>query len=95
MWILDGLEVTIVGSLGDRLTQPASGLGLTATQVGGAASAYVMGAVLGAIFFGYLTDRLGRKRMFLTTLMLYLAATVSTSLATSAAFFLRKFTSVE
>jgi MFS family permease len=46
-----------------------------------------MGAVLGAIFFGYLTDRLGRKRMFLTTLMLYLAATVSTSLATSAAFF--------
>jgi MFS family permease len=87
VWILDGLEVTIVGALGDRLTQPASGLGLTATQVGGAASAYVTGAVLGAVFFGYLTDRLGRKRMFLATLMLYLAATVSTSLATSAAFF--------
>jgi MFS family permease len=87
VWILDGLEVTIVGALGDRLTQPGSGLGLSATQVGAAASAYVTGAVLGALVFGYLTDRLGRKRMFLVTLALYLAATVSTSLASSAAFF--------
>jgi MFS family permease len=87
VWILDGLEVTIVGALGDRLTQPGSGLGLSATQVGAAASAYVTGAVLGALVFGYLTDRLGRKRMFLFTLLLYLAATVLTSLATSAAFF--------
>ena len=87
VWILDGLEVTIVGALGDRLTQAGSGLGLTATQVGGAASAYVTGAVLGAIGFGYLTDRLGRKRMFLWTLMLYLAATLATALSTSAAFF--------
>src|SRR5512140_159879 len=75
VWILDGLEVTIVGALGDRLTQPGSGLELTATQVGGAASAYVTGAVLGALGFGYLTDRLGRKRIFLVTLFLYLAAT--------------------
>jgi MFS family permease len=87
VWILDGLEVTIVGALGDRLTQAGSGLGLTATQVGGAASAYVTGAVLGAVTFGYLTDRLGRKRMFLWTLMLYLAATVATAFATSATFF--------
>ena len=87
VWILDGLEVTIVGALGDRLTQPGSGLALSATQVGAAASAYVTGAVLGALVFGYLTDRLGRKRMFLVTLALYLAATVSTSLASSAAFF--------
>jgi MFS family permease len=87
VWILDGIEVTIVGALGDRLTQPGSGLGLTATQVGAAASAYVTGAVLGALVFGYLTDRLGRKRMFLVTLVLYLAATVATSLATSASFF--------
>lgn len=87
VWILDGLEVTIVGALGDRLTQAGSGLELTATQVGAAASAYVTGAVLGALGFGYLTDRLGRKRMFLVTLMLYLIATVATALATSAAFF--------
>jgi MFS family permease len=87
VWILDGLEVTIVGALGDRLTQPGSGLQLTATEVGGAAAAYVTGAVLGAMVFGYLTDRLGRKRMFLITLMLYLASTVATALSTSAAFF--------
>jgi MFS family permease len=87
VWILDGLEVTVVGALGDRLTQPESGLGLSATEVGGAAAAYVTGAVLGALLFGYLTDRLGRKRMFLVTLLLYLAATVATAFAESAAFF--------
>jgi MFS family permease len=87
VWILDGLEVTVVGALGDRLTQPGSGLGLSPTEVGAAASAYVSGAVLGALFFGYLTDRLGRKRMFLVTLALYLMATVTTALSTSAAFF--------
>ncbi len=87
VWVLDGLEVTVVGALGDRLTQPGSGLGLSPTQVGAAASAYVTGAVLGALLFGYLTDRLGRKRMFLVTLGLYLIATVSTAAATSAAFF--------
>jgi len=87
VWILDGLEVTIVGALGDRLTQPESGLGLSATEVGMAAAAYVTGAVLGALLFGYLTDRLGRKRMFLWTLFLYLAATVATAFADSAVFF--------
>lgn len=87
VWVLDGLEVTVVGSLGDRLTQPGSGLGLSATQVGLAVSAYVTGAVLGALGFGYLTDRLGRKRMFLVTLALYLLATVATAFASSAAFF--------
>jgi len=86
VWILDGLEVTVVGALGDRLTQPGGGLSLSPTEVGAAASAYVTGAVLGALAFGYLTDRLGRKRMFLVTLALYLLSTVATSLAISAAF---------
>lgn len=79
VWILDGLEVTIVGALGNRLTRPESGLGLTAIQLGQAAAAYVIGAVLGAIVFGYLTDRLGRKRMFLLTLALYIGATLATA----------------
>lgn len=87
VWILDGLEVTIVGTLGDRLTQAEGGLRLSATQVGGAASAYVTGAVLGALGFGYLTDRLGRKRMFLVTLALYLVSTVATAFSTGALFF--------
>ena len=79
VWILDGLEVTIVGALGERLTDPSSGLHLTDTEVGLAASCYVIGAVLGSLGFGYLTDRLGRKKLFLVTLALYLAATVLTA----------------
>jgi MFS family permease len=77
-WLLDGLEVTVVGSLGPALQQPET-LGLRAQQIGWAASAYVAGAVLGALFFGRLADRLGRKRMFLTTLVVYLVATVLTA----------------
>src|SRR4051812_14051912 len=77
-WLLDGLEVTVVGSLGPSL-QSQETLGLTAGQIGWAASAYVGGAVLGALFFGRLADRLGRKRMFLVTLLVYLAATVLTA----------------
>ncbi|MGH6989447.1 MAG: MFS transporter [Stellaceae bacterium] len=69
-WILDGLEVTIVGALGPILRNPHT-LGLTAAQIGGAASAYVIGAVMGALLFGWLTDRLGRKRMFFITLAIY------------------------
>src|SRR5438034_831557 len=77
-WLLDGLEVTVVGSLGPALQRDDT-LGLTAAQIGWAASAYIAGAVLGALFFGRLADRLGRKRMFLVTLVVYLIATVATA----------------
>ena len=77
-WLLDGLEVTVVGSLGPALQRPDT-LGLTASEIGWAASAYIGGAVLGALFFGRLADRLGRKRMFLVTLVVYLVATVATA----------------
>jgi len=77
-WLLDGLEVTVVGSLGPALQRPDT-LGLSASQIGWAASAYIAGAVLGAIYFGRLADRLGRKRMFLVTLVVYLIATVLTA----------------
>src|SRR5256714_3154394 len=77
-WLLDGLEVTVVGSLGPAL-QRADTLALTAGEIGWAASANVGGAVLGALFFGRLADSLGRKRMFLVTLVVYLVATVCTA----------------
>ena len=77
-WLLDGLEVTVVGSLGPSLQRPDT-LGLSATEIGWAASAYIAGAVLGALFFGRLADRLGRKRMFLVTLLVYLVATTLTA----------------
>jgi MFS family permease len=79
VWILDGLEVTIVGAIGSRLTHPQSGLGLSATEVGLAASIYIVGACLGALFFGRLADLLGRKKLFITTLIVYLVATVLTA----------------
>ena len=77
-WLLDGLEVTVVGSLGPALQRPET-LGLSAAQIGWAASAYIGGAVLGALYFGRLADKLGRKRMFLVTLVVYLIATVLTA----------------
>jgi MFS family permease len=87
VWILDGLEVTIVGSIGDRLTEAGSGITLDASQIGTAAAFYVGGACLGALFFGQLTDRLGRKRLFLVTLALYIAATVATAFSWTAWYF--------
>lgn len=87
VWILDGLEVTIVGVIGPRITDPRSGLALTDGQVGIAAGVYVTGACLGALFFGHLTDRFGRKKLFLATLILYLIATVATALSTEAWYF--------
>lgn len=75
-WLLDGLEVTLVGSLSGILESRA-GLHLTAPEVTGAASTYLAGAVLGALLFGYLTDRLGRRRLFLVTLATYSIATVA------------------
>ena len=77
-WLLDGLEVTVVGSLGPVL-QRSGTLGLSAAEVGWTGSAYVAGAVLGALYFGRLADRLGRKRLFLITLFVYLVATVLTA----------------
>lgn len=77
-WLLDGLEVTVIGSIGPALQRPET-LGLSASEIGWAASAYIGGAVLGALYFGRLVDRLGRKRMFLVTLVVYLVATVMTA----------------
>ncbi len=79
-WILDGLEVTLVGSLSAAIARP-EGLNLTETQIGLTASAYIMGAICGAILFGFLTDRLGRKRLFTVTVAVYLIATVLSGLA--------------
>ncbi len=79
-WSLDGLEVTLVGSLSGAISESPV-LRLSAGQIGLAASAYLSGAVAGALFFGWLTDRLGRKRLFTVTLLLYLAATVATGLS--------------
>ena len=79
VWILDGLEVTIVGSIASRLTEAGSGIKITESQIGVAASTYVAGACLGALFFGWLADRMGRKKLFLITLAVYLVATVATA----------------
>src|SRR3954451_21057104 len=82
-WVLDGLEVTIVGTISSRLTEKGSGLEITDSQIGLAAAIYVAGACLGALFFGWLADRLGRKKLFLITLALYILATVATAFSTS------------
>jgi MFS family permease len=79
-WILDGLEVTIVGSIGPVLQNTAT-LALSAQQVGEAASSYVIGAVCGALVFGWLTDRFGRRFVFYATLMVYLAGVMLTALS--------------
>lgn len=79
-WVLDGLEVTLAGSLGGILKRPDV-LGLTDSGVGASATCYLLGAVAGALVFGYLTDRLGRKRLFTITLLLYLTATALTALS--------------
>ncbi|WP_372699527.1 MFS transporter [Arthrobacter sp. JSM 101049] len=88
VWILDGLEVTIVGNITTRLSEEGSGIDITTAQASGIGAAmYVLGACLGALVFGYLTDRLGRKKLFMITLALYLAATACTGLATEAWMF--------
>ncbi|MGW4538695.1 MFS transporter [Streptomyces chartreusis] len=82
VWILDGLEVTVVGSIAPRLSEPGSGLPITSGQVTGLAAAlYVAGACLGALFWGRLTDRWGRKKLFMITLAVYLAATALTAVS--------------
>lgn len=82
-WVLDGLEITIQGNIADVLTDPVSGLGLSSAQVGYAAGIYIAGACLGALFFSYLTDRFGRKKLFLITLAVYLLFTVLTAFSWS------------
>ncbi|MGW0661677.1 MFS transporter [Streptodolium elevatio] len=88
VWILDGLEVTVVGNVAGRLSEEGSGLDITAAQVTGPAAAlYVAGACVGALVFAWLTDRYGRKRLFMVTLAVYLAGTAMTALATEAWMF--------
>ncbi|WP_371579968.1 MFS transporter [Streptomyces sp. NBC_01314] len=93
VWILDGLEVTVVGNIAGRLSEEGSGLPITSAQVTGAAAAlYVAGACLGALFFGHMTDRFGRKKLFMVTLVVYLAATALTAVSFSTWwFFLFRF----
>src|SRR5580693_8865867 len=79
-WMLDGLEVTLVGAVGNVLRSPRT-LGLSESEIGRAGSAYLVGAVIGALVFGRLTDALGRKRLFLVTLTVYLLATLATALS--------------
>jgi MFS family permease len=79
VWILDGLEVTIVGSMSEALKSGDTGLGMSNFDIGVAGAVYVAGACLGALFFGQLTDRFGRKKLFLVTLTVYLVGTVLTA----------------
>src|SRR5262249_2844412 len=76
-WILDGLEVPLTGALAGILKENST-LGLTNVEIGMASSAYLAGAVFGALIFGWLTDRFGRKTLFFVTLAIYLVATAAT-----------------
>jgi MFS family permease len=87
VWILDGLEVTIVGSIASRLTEKGSGISIGTGGIGTAAAIYVAGACVGALFFGQLTDRFGRKKLFIITLGVYFVATAATAFAWSAWYF--------
>ncbi len=78
-WVLDGLEVTIAGSIVGALRESPV-LRFTEAEIGLVASAYLAGAVAGALLFGYLTDRFGRRKLFMVTLGLYLVATAATAL---------------
>lgn len=93
VWILDGLEVTVVGNIASRLSEPGSGLSISSGQVTGISAAlYVAGACVGALFWGRLTDKWGRKKLFMITLAVYLAATALTGLSfDSWWFFLFRF----
>jgi MFS family permease len=88
VWILDGLEVTIVGSIAGAISAKGSGIHISSADIAGwAASLYVAGACVGALLFGRLTDKFGRKRLFMITLGVYLAATVATAFAWTPLFF--------
>jgi MFS family permease len=85
-WMLDGLEVTLVGAVAPVLREPDT-LHLSEAQIGASASAYLFGAISGALLFGRLTDMLGRKKLFLVTLSVYLLATLASGLAWNFASF--------
>jgi len=87
VWILDGLEVTIVGSMSDALKDPTTGLGMNSSDIGMAGAIYVAGACVGALFFGQLTDRFGRKKLFMLTLGVYMVATVATAFSMTPAWY--------
>lgn len=82
-WVLDGLEVTLAGAVGSALKQPEA-LGLSDTQVGFSAAWYLAGAVVGALFFGWATDRFGRRKLFFITLAVYVSATAATAFSWNA-----------
>src|SRR5438309_5168867 len=88
VWILDGLQVTIVGSIAGRLTEHRSGMELTAAEVGAAGSAYIIGACLGALYFGSLADRIGRKKLFMITLLVFLGGSIATGFSFSVWWFI-------
>ena len=90
VWILDGLEVTIVGSMSAALKPESTGLGMSSYEVGLAGAVYVAGACLGALFFGQLTDRFGRKKLFLITLAVYTVATVLTAFSMNVTWYLMR-----
>lgn len=77
-WVLDGLEVTLKGAISGVLQEPQV-MNFSAAQIGFIASVYLSGAVIGSLFFGYLTDRQGRKRLFFITLAVYLGGTLLTA----------------
>ncbi len=87
VWILDGLEVTIVGSLASALQPNSTGIGLSSAQNGQAGAIYVAGACFGALVFGQLTDRFGRKKLFMITLGVYLVGTVLTAFSPNVLFY--------
>jgi len=86
-WVLDGLEVTMVASVGSRLTEKDAGLALTVSDIGLAGAIYIVGACLGALFFGQMCDRFGRKKLFVITLVLYIVSTVVTAFSFAPWFF--------
>jgi MFS family permease len=73
-WILDGLEITIASSVSSKLTQPDT-LNLTTTQAASIGTVYLVGEVIGALVFGRLSDKLGRRKLFMWTLAIYLFGT--------------------
>ena len=86
-WLLDGLEVTLAGAVAGALKQSPA-LQLSSADIGLAGGVYIAGAVLGALLFGWLTDRLGRRRLFFITLAVYIGATAATALSWNLASFL-------